>query len=73
MRRHGGRDYVKPDDFQKAIADVDAYDEQLHDVLEHESDPKEVFLGLASRDIQSACDLLPSTWEHTNISMGRCR
>ncbi len=34
-----------PTIFQKAIADGDAYDEQLRDVLEHESDPKEVFPG----------------------------
>ncbi len=54
-----------PTIFQKAIADGDAYDEQLHDVLEHQSDPKEVFLALASRDIRSACDLLRSTWERT--------
>ncbi len=54
-----------PTIFQKAIADGDAYDEQLREVLEHESDPKEVFLALASRDIRSACDLLRETWEHT--------
>ncbi len=54
-----------PTIFQKAIADGDAYDEQLQDVLEHESDPKEVFLALASRDIRSACDLLRSTWERS--------
>ena len=54
-----------PTIFQKAIADGDAYDEQLRDVLEHESDPKEVFLALASRDIRSACDLLRPTWERT--------
>jgi len=54
-----------PTIFQKAIADGDAYDEQLQDVLEHESDPKEVFLTLASRDIRSACDLLRSTWERS--------
>jgi len=54
-----------PTIFQKAIADGNAYDEQLHEVLEHESDGKEVFLALASRDIRSACDLLRSTWERT--------
>jgi transaldolase len=55
-----------PTIFQKAIADGDAYDEQLHEVLEHETDGKEIFLGLASRDIRSACDLLRDTWERTD-------
>jgi transaldolase len=47
-----------PTIFQAAIAEGDAYDEQLHEVLEHESDPKEVFLALAREDIRKACDLL---------------
>ena len=47
-----------PTIFQGAIADGDAYDEQLHEVLKDESDPKEVFLALAREDIRAACDLL---------------
>jgi transaldolase len=47
-----------PTIFQGAIADGDAYDEQLREVLKDESEPKEVFLQLAVRDIQGACDLL---------------
>jgi len=47
-----------PTIFQSAIADGDAYDEQLRDVLKDETEPKEVFLQLAVRDIQGACDLL---------------
>jgi transaldolase len=47
-----------PTIFQAAIADGDAYDEQLREVLQTESDPKEIFLALAVRDIQSACDVL---------------
>jgi transaldolase len=47
-----------PTIFQTAIADGDAYDEQLREVLQTESDPKEIFLALAVRDIQSACDVL---------------
>jgi transaldolase len=47
-----------PTIFQKAIADGDDYDEQLREVLKEETDPKEVFLQLATRDIQGACDLL---------------
>lgn len=54
-----------PTIFQKAIAGGDAYDEQLREVLEHETDGKEVFLALASRDIRNACDLLRDTWERT--------
>src|SRR5215211_1246638 len=47
-----------PTIFQSAIADGDDYDEQLRDVLKDETEPKEVFLQLAVRDIQNACDLL---------------
>src|ERR1700759_103826 len=46
-----------PTIFQGAISDGDAYDEQLREVLEHERDPKEVFLALAREDIRGACDL----------------
>jgi transaldolase len=52
-----------PTIFQKAIADGDWYDEQLKQVLEQESDPKEIFLQLAVRDIQAACDLLRHVWD----------
>jgi transaldolase len=47
-----------PTIFQSAIADGDAYDEQLKEILKDETEPKEVFLRLATRDIQGACDLL---------------
>jgi transaldolase len=47
-----------PTIFQSAIAHGDAYDEQLREVLKTETDPKEVFLQLACRDIQAACDEL---------------
>ena len=47
-----------PTIFQGAIADGDAYDEQLREVLQTESEPKEIFLALAVRDIQAACDEL---------------
>jgi transaldolase len=53
-----------PTIFQGAIADGDAYDEQLHDVLERERDPKEVFLALAREDIRAACDELRSLFDH---------
>ena len=47
-----------PTIFQSAIADGDAYDEQLREILKNETEPKEVFLQLATRDIRGACDLL---------------
>src|SRR4051794_4148934 len=51
-----------PTIFQSAIADGDDYDDQLREILQDETEPKEVFLQLATRDIQNACDLLsPST------------
>lgn len=55
-----------PTIFQKAMADGDAYDKQLREVLEHETEGKEVFLALASDDIRSACDLLRDVWERTD-------
>jgi transaldolase len=52
-----------PTIFQSAIADGDAYDEQLREVLKNETEPKEVFLALAVRDIQAACDILRPVWD----------
>jgi transaldolase len=52
-----------PTIFQKAIAEGDAYDEQLREVLAEEDDAKEVFLKLAVKDVKDACDLLRSVWD----------
>ncbi len=52
-----------PTIFQAAIAEGDAYDEQLKEVLETESEPKEIFLALAIRDIKAACDVLRPTFD----------
>ena len=52
-----------PTIFQGAIADGNAYDEQLREVLVSERDPKEVFLALARQDIRGACDLLAPVFE----------
>jgi len=52
-----------PTIFQGAIAEGHAYDEQLREVLQVESDPKEVFLALAKEDIREACDLLRSVFD----------
>ena len=52
-----------PTIFQKALSSGDAYDEQLREVLEEESDPKEIFLRLAERDVTDALDLLRRVWD----------
>jgi transaldolase len=52
-----------PTIFQGAIADGDAYDEQLREVLKSETDPKEIFLALAREDIREACDILRSVYD----------
>ena len=51
-----------PTIFQGAIAEGGAYDDQLREVLQSETDPKEVFLALARNDIRMACDLLHDVW-----------
>jgi len=52
-----------PTIFQKAISEGDAYDEQMREVLAEEDDAKEVFLKLAVKDVQDACDLLRTVWD----------
>src|ERR687894_2034293 len=52
-----------PTIFQGAIAEGDAYDEQLREVLKTQSEPKEIFLALAVEDIRGACDLLRPVWD----------
>jgi len=52
-----------PTIFQKAIAEGDAYDAQMREVLAEEDDAKEVFLRLAVKDVQDACDLLRPVWD----------
>ena len=53
-----------PTIFRGAIAEGDAYDEQLREVLQIESEPKDVFLALAVDDVRSACDILRPKWEN---------
>jgi transaldolase len=52
-----------PTIFQHAIAKGTAYDDQLREVIQHEDDPKEIFLALAKDDIQEACDLLRPVYD----------
>jgi transaldolase len=54
-----------PTIFQKAISTGERYDEQLKELLEHEADPKEIFLQLSARDVESALDLLAPVHEKT--------
>src|SRR3954468_10606720 len=55
-----------PTIFQKAISSGDAYDDQLREVLEDTDDAKEVFLALAVKDVQDACDVLRETYDRTD-------
>jgi len=52
-----------PTIFQKAISQGNAYDAQLKELLDTESDPKEIFLQLAVRDVESALDVLAPVHE----------
>jgi transaldolase len=52
-----------PTIFQKAISEGDAYDEQLKELLEELSDPKEIFINLSRQDVIEACDLLRKVWD----------
>jgi transaldolase len=54
-----------PTIFQKALSTGDAYDGQLREALSRTSDPKELFIELAARDVGDACDLLRPVWERT--------
>jgi len=54
-----------PTIFQKAISHGDRYDEQLKELLETESDPKEIFLQLSARDVEAALALLAPVHEQT--------
>jgi len=56
-----------PTIFQKAISHGDRYDEQLKEIMDGgETDAKEIFLQLSSRDIADACDLLRPIWDEGN-------
>jgi transaldolase len=55
-----------PTIFQGAIADGDAYDDQIKSVAESETEPKEIFLALARDDIRAACDVLRPVFDEGN-------
>ena len=48
-----------PTIFQGAIAEGDAYDDQIREIVAGgEKEPKEIFIALAADDIRDACDIL---------------
>ncbi len=55
-----------PTIFQGAIAEGDAYDEQIRELSAEHDDPKEIFWLLARDDIRDACDVLRSVWDEGN-------
>ncbi|WP_028065580.1 transaldolase [Solirubrobacter soli] len=52
-----------PTIFQGAIAEGDAYDEQIRELSAELSDPKEIFWRLAVDDIRDACDILRPVYD----------
>ncbi len=52
-----------PTIFEKALSSGGWYDDQLRDVLGGDTDPKEVFIDLATEDVRRACDILRRAWE----------
>jgi transaldolase len=49
---------TNPSIFQKALAEGDAYDAQLREIADQETDAREIFLQLSARDVEAAIDLL---------------
>jgi hypothetical protein len=54
-----------PTIFQKAISHGNRYDDQIRELLAQETDAKEIFLQLSSRDVEAALDLLAPVHEKT--------
>jgi transaldolase len=52
-----------PTIFQGAIAEGDAYDDQIRELSADHDDPKEIFWLLARDDIRDACDVLRPVWD----------
>jgi len=52
-----------PTIFQGAIAEGDAYDEQIRELSAEHDDAKEIFWQLAKDDIRDACDILRPVWD----------
>jgi transaldolase len=52
-----------PTIFEKAMTSGDAYEQQLRELAERETDVKETFWALAERDIEDVCDLFRPVWD----------
>src|SRR5918995_5205189 len=56
-----------PTIFQGAIAEGDAYDDQIREIVSNgESEPKEIFIALAADDISDALDILRPVYDEGN-------
>src|SRR3954465_6993346 len=56
---------TNPSIFQKAL-DSDSYDEEMRELMDDETDDKEVFFKLAVTDVKRACDILRPVWDEGN-------
>jgi transaldolase len=56
---------TNPSIFQKAL-DSDSYDDEMRELMDAESDDKEVFFKLAVTDVKRACDILRPVWDDGN-------
>jgi transaldolase len=52
-----------PTIFQAAIAEGDAYDEQIKELSTQHDDAREIFWQLAKDDIRDACDIMRPIWD----------
>jgi transaldolase len=59
-----------PTIFQGAIAEGDAYDDQIRELSAEHDDPKEIFWQLAKDDIRDACDILKPAFDKTGHKDG---
>ncbi|MDP9395077.1 MAG: transaldolase [Actinomycetota bacterium] len=62
---------TNPSIFQKAIADSDAYDDQLHDLGVRVVHVEEAVRMLTTYDVRSACDVLRDVYDRTDGVDGR--
>src|SRR5690349_9317910 len=59
-----------PTIFQAAIAEGDAYDDQIRELSAELDDPYEIFWQLARDDIRDACDVLRPVFDQTDRKDG---
>jgi transaldolase len=57
---------TNPSIFQKALAEGDSYDDQMREVMDGQSEDREVFFELAATDVRNACDVLRPVWDEGN-------